>query len=312
MELGNIALVIFSGGEASRISQMIAHQPKAFLEVYGIPLFVIHALSASEFSGPVYLQVNTKNTVSEETIDFWSSYLKVQINTLRTDGDIFNAFKQLSSLDVENLAIVNSDVVSNICMNSLFNYYCSSNAEILTVSSVGSSKELGYKFTHSDGRLDNLMGVTFITINLLRQIVGEYYCDFWSTVRRIFASTGRRGFEIVNYDGWWRDVGTFEGFVRAHHERLGMSALLNNMLAHGLIQVDSSGNVVALGASLPASSSVRNSVIARGAMIPSNANWADCIAISGSESPQIYFARNKLFTSSGSVLDLNEIIAIEE
>ncbi len=283
---GDVALVILSGGNASRVARLAAGRPKALLPVGGAPLVVHHLLKAERFPCRPYLQVHIDNHGFGEELGEWLRALRRPLPVLRTHGDLSVAMRQICDLGHPEIFLVNGDVVSDVDYAVVHRAFRERGASALTVSVPGGAERgcsvpRDWLEVGTEGPPHDLMGLTVIRREFLAAIAERVAYDFWGAVRALLLrAPGRHGVEVLETSARWHDVGTVDRFFSVNLQATELDYLSAPLVARGFVERTDAGSLLARGARVESRAVVR-SVVCAGACVTAASRLSRSVVLPG-------------------------------
>ncbi|SIR81575.1 mannose-1-phosphate guanylyltransferase [Williamsia sterculiae] len=292
MSARDVQAVILVGGKGTRLRPLTLSAPKPMLPVAGLP-FLQHLLSRIAAAGinDVVLGTAFQPQVFEDYFGDGSKLgIKIryvhETEPLGTGGGIRNVY---DSLTADTVMVFNGDVLSGADLDALIETHDSSGADVtLQLFRVADPRAFGSVPTDETGRVTAFLEKTqdppTDQINagcyvFKRSIIGDIPSGREVSVEReVFPQLLASGKHIQGHvdNGYWRDMGTPEDFVR------GSSDLVRGIAPSPALPGDRGESLVHEGAGVaPGALLIGGSVVGRGAEIGARARLDGAVIFDG-------------------------------
>ncbi|MHB8320254.1 MAG: sugar phosphate nucleotidyltransferase [Acidimicrobiales bacterium] len=273
--------VIMAGGEGTRLRPLTSNQPKPMLSMANRPMMerVVELLRRHGMTEIVVTVAFMANEIRSYFGDGSELGVKMAYATeespLGTAGSVLNARDELD----DRFLVISGDVLTDIDLTAIVEFHERKGAiATLGLCSVENPLEFGIVIVNEDGEVERFLekptwGEVFSdTINtgiyVLEPEIFEYIpqgraVDFSSEVFPAVLATGKK---VCGYvaKGYWEDVGTTEGYLKAHQDIL-----------DGRVEVEMEGFALRPGVWLGKGSTVEPSAVIDGpAVIGDNCSIA--------------------------------------
>ncbi len=229
--------VIMAGGEGTRLRPLTSTQPKPMLPMANVPMMehILHLLiqhGYEEVIVTVAYLANSIRTYFGDGRDFGVKISYVSEDSpLGTAGSVANARELLS----DRFLVISGDVLTDIDLGAALQYHDERGATVTVVlQRVENPLEFGIVTTDNDGTVTRFLekpswGEVFSdTVNtgiyILEPEIFDYIpkgtvSDFSSDVFPQLLKAKRPIFGWIS-EGYWEDVGTLAGYLKAHRDIL--------------------------------------------------------------------------------------------
>ena len=226
-----------AGGEGARLRPLTSNQPKPMLPMANKPMMehVVSLLKRHGFDEVVVTVAFMANLVRNyfgDGSEFGVHMVYATEETpLGTAGSVRNAREQLN----ERFVVISGDVVTDIDLGSLLDYHVAKGAlATIGLKAVENPLEFGIVITREDGSIERFLekpawGQVFSdTVNTGIYVLEPEIFDFIPDGRavdfseEVFPAVLAAQRPLFGYvaSGYWEDVGTLGGYLRAHQDIL--------------------------------------------------------------------------------------------
>jgi mannose-1-phosphate guanylyltransferase/phosphomannomutase len=229
--------VIMAGGEGTRLRPLTSTQPKPMLPMANVPMMehIVRLLVGHGFEEVVVTVAYLSNSIRTYFGDGSEFGVKISYvsedSPLGTAGSVGNARDLLS----DRFLVISGDVLTDIDLGAALQYHDEKNATVTVVlQRVENPLEFGIVTTDNEGAVTRFLekpswgevfsdtvntGIYILEPEIFDYIPIKTVSDFSSDVFPRLLSAQRPIYGWIS-DGYWEDVGTLAGYLKAHRDIL--------------------------------------------------------------------------------------------
>ena len=224
------AALIMAGGKGERLKPLTDILPKPMLLVGGKPIIETNIDRLIKFGiKKIYISVGY---LAEKIIEYFGDGSKkgVEIEYIREEEPLgtLGACCMIEDLEYDQLIVMNSDVLTNIDFEDLYNHYKSKEAE-MCVASIPYHVKIPYGVMQSNGeQLVNALiekpsytyyanaGIYVLHKDIVTSIPRKRFYNATDLMQQLIDNKQR----LVHYPilEYWLDIGKYEDFIRAQQD----------------------------------------------------------------------------------------------
>lgn len=225
--------VIMAGGEGTRLRPLTSRQPKPMIPIVNRPMMehIVLLLKEHGFDDIVVTVAFMANAIRAYFGDGSEMGVKLSYATeetpLGTAGSVLNAADQLN----EPFLVISGDVLTDIDLSAVWSFHQERGAmATIALAAMEDPLEFGIVITAEDGSIERFLekpnwgqvfsdtvntGIYVLEPEIFDHIPGGRSVDFSGEVFPALLAAGKPLYGFVA-QGYWGDVGTVEGYGRAH------------------------------------------------------------------------------------------------
>ncbi len=229
--------VIMAGGEGTRLRPLTSTQPKPMLPMANVPMMehILRLLVKHSFEEVIVTVAYLSNSIRTFFGDGSEFGVKItyvsEDSPLGTAGSVGNARELLK----DRFLVISGDVLTDIDLGAALQYHDERGATVTVVlQRVENPLEFGIVTTDNDGAVTRFLekpswgdvfsdtvntGIYILEPEVFDYIPLETVSDFSSDVFPQLLSAKRPVFGWIS-EGYWEDVGTLAGYLKAHRDIL--------------------------------------------------------------------------------------------
>jgi mannose-1-phosphate guanylyltransferase/phosphomannomutase len=239
-----VKAVIMAGGEGSRLRPLTSNQPKPLLPIANRPMMehVIDLLRQHGITDIVVTLAFMPDAIRQHFGD-GSDYgvsieYVVEREPLGTAGSVKNAAHLLD----EPFLVISGDVLTDIDISEIIEFHREKEALVtIGLTPVSNPLEFGIVITRADGSIERFLekptwgqvfsdtvntGIFVVDPAVLDEVADGEQVDFSGDVFPKLLADGAPLYGAVAH-GYWEDVGTLESYLRAHHDVLDRTVVVD-------------------------------------------------------------------------------------
>ena len=236
--------VIMAGGEGSRLRPLTSNQPKPLLPIANRPMMehVIDLLRRHGITDIVVTLAFMPDAIRQHFGD-GSDYgvsieYVVEREPLGTAGSVRNAAHLLT----DTFLVISGDVLTDIDLSEIIRFHEEKQAMVtIGLTPVSNPLEFGIVITRADGSIERFLekpswgqvfsdtvntGIFVVDPAVLDEVPEGQQVDFSGEVFPKLLADGAPLYGAVAH-GYWEDVGTLESYLRAHHDVLDRTVVVD-------------------------------------------------------------------------------------
>jgi mannose-1-phosphate guanylyltransferase / phosphomannomutase len=236
--------VIMAGGEGSRLRPLTSNQPKPLLPIANRPMMehVIDLLRTHGITDIVVTLAFMPDAIRQH-FGNGSDYgvnieYVVEREPLGTAGSVRNAAHLLD----DTFLVISGDVLTDIDLSEIVRFHEEKQAMVtIGLTPVSNPLEFGIVITRADGTIERFLekpswgqvfsdtvntGIFVVDPSVLDEVPEGQQVDFSGEVFPKLLADGAPLYGAVAH-GYWEDVGTLESYLRAHHDVLDRTVVVD-------------------------------------------------------------------------------------